>query len=321
MAEDAKDDDDDAAEADAAEARHALEGRGPCRPVRVDLEPELVESLPLLTLSEVRDPRVEHEGRLLPSHDWIVYDVTEFADHHPGGRDLLLTAAGLDLGHFFDNYTAHGESDKAAVWLAAMAAGRLSDADARLARESTDSAAHVERRRRLLGCARRRVLLVAATLPLWMAACGCVRLVGRLLPPLGRLLARLLPVSVPGLTAGAERLEAREDGGEGDGAPSVAVIGGGIAGCGAAWALRRSGFRVTLYEARAEASGNARTFDWDFSAHRPGAAEDERTVRSCCSVTAWPSLFYKNYTCLLEELRVETVHQPLSEVILERGRP
>lgn len=28
----------------------------------------------------------------------------------------------------------------------------------------------------------------------------------------------------------------------------VAVVGGGIAGCAAAWALRRGGVRVTLYE-------------------------------------------------------------------------
>ena len=94
----------------------------------------------------------------------------------------------------------------------------------------------------------------------------------------------------------------------------MAVIGGGIAGCGAAWALRRAGFRVTLFEARAHVSGNARTHDWDFSKVRPDAdaTEEDRTVRSCCSVTAWPPLFYKNYTALLDVLGVETVHQPLS---------
>ena len=30
------------------------------------------------------------------------------------------------------------------------------------------------------------------------------------------------------------------------------------------------------------------------------------------SVTAWPPLFYKNYTALLETLDIPTVHQPLS---------
>jgi cytochrome b involved in lipid metabolism len=34
-----------------------------------------------------------------------VYDVTSFAGDHPGGKELLRTAAGLDLGHFFANYT------------------------------------------------------------------------------------------------------------------------------------------------------------------------------------------------------------------------
>ena len=77
---------------------------------------------------------------------------------------------------------------------------------------------------------------------------------------------------------------------------------------GAAWTLARSGFDVTLYEAREQISGNARTFTWDFSPYR-GRGE---TVESCVSVTAWPPDFYKNYTCLLDYLGIETVHQPLS---------
>lgn len=35
-------------------------------------------------------------------------------------------------------------------------------------------------------------------------------------------------------------------------------------------------------------------------------------MKSCVSVTAWPPVFYKNYTALLEKLNIETVHQPLS---------
>ena len=44
-------------------------------------------------------------------------------------------------------------------------------------------------------------------------------------------------------------------------------------------------------------SGNARTFDWH--GYEKGQFDDD-TVRSCVSVTAWPPIFYKNYTALLD---------------------
>ena len=53
-----------------------------------------------------------------------------------------------------------------------------------------------------------------------------------------------------------------DDGKEASKRGVVAVVGGGIAGCGAAWMLARDGFEVHLYEARTATSGNARTFDW-----------------------------------------------------------
>lgn len=295
---------------------------GPGKRVKVPLDPELLASLPIIPLSQLEHPTGEHKNKLLVSHEGIVYDVTEFANHHPGGKDLLLTATGLDLGHFFDNYTVHGNSDKASNWLANMAVGKLSESDAKMARERTTSVVHVEQRHKWLNKARRRIVFIAATLPMWMTVRTAVRFVGWCIPSLGRLLARLVPVAVPGLSVGAEPLKINsgkkgeaevEEGGVvkvKEGAPKVAVIGGGIAGCGTAWALRQSGFDVTLYEAREQISGNARTFDWDFSPFC--SKEEEKIVKSCCSVTAWPPLFYKNYTCLLNTLDVETVHQPLS---------
>ena len=293
------------------------EGGGPGKRVKVPLDPELIDSLPTLDLSMVQNPSGEFSGRLLVSHEGIVYDVTEFVNHHPGGKDLILTATGLDLGHFFDNYTVHGNTEKAANWLSSMAVGKLSESDVKLAKERTTSVVHVERRHKWLNKARRRIVFIAATLPMWMSVRTAVRFVGWFVPSLGRLLARLVPVAVPGLSVGAEPLLIENDEGEakeGDAAPrpKVAVIGGGIAGCGTAWALRQSGFDVTLFEAREQISGNARTFDWDFSKQRPNSPKDEQIVKSCCSVTAWPPLFYKNYTCLLNELNIETVHQPLS---------
>lgn len=294
---------------------------GPGKRVKVPLDPELVESLPTLPLSEVSKPTGENKGKMLVSHEGIIYDVTEFINHHPGGKDLLLTANGLDLGHFFDNYTVHGNTDKAAGWLQSMAIAKLSPEDAKLARERTTAVVHVERRHLWLNKARRRIVFIAATLPMWMTVRGCVRFVGWFIPSFGRLLAKLVPVSVPGLTVGAEPLTIEDakatTSGDDDvpevtpNAPTVAVIGGGIAGCGTAWSLRQSGFKVTLFEARQQISGNARTFDWDFSPFR-SSSDDEQTVKSCCSVTAWPPLFYKNYTCLLNKLNIETVHQPLS---------
>ena len=61
------------------------------------------------------------------------------------------------------------------------------------------------------------------------------------------LISRLLndlQVTVPGYSVGAEPLDAAQLVETTGQAPSVAVIGGGIAGCGAAWCLQRSGFQV-----------------------------------------------------------------------------
>jgi cytochrome b involved in lipid metabolism len=269
-AEDTTDDEDDESQ------------EGPGKPVRVPLDPELVESLPLLPRSVLTSPTGEYANRHLVSYQGIIYDITEFIHHHPGGKDLALTASGLDLHHFFSNYIVHGETAKAANWLASLAIGKLSDSDAKLSKERTDAKAHVQRRHVWLNRARRRMIVITASLPFWMTIRSAVRMVGSLSNRLGRWLAYLVPVSVPGLTTGAEPLPLPQEEGE---APSVAVIGGGIAGCGAAWALRLSGYNVTLFEAREQISGNARTFDWDFGPYR--SKNEERTVKSCCSVTAW----------------------------------
>jgi len=322
--------DDSTEESDEQSTNPNEDSEGPGKPVKVNLDPELLASLPTLPLSIVQNPTGEYKNRMLVTYQGIIYDITEFINHHPGGKDLILTANGLDLSHFFNNYTVHGNTDKAAHWLSNMAIGKLSTEDAIKSKEGTNSVVHVQRRHYWLNKARRRIVFIAATLPMWMTVRSCVRMVGWVVPSLGRLLAKLVPVTVPGLTRGAEPLliegSDEESAEEFDGkeaakkepptltneAPTVAVIGGGIAGCGTAWALRQSGFKVTLFEAREQISGNARTFDWDFSNQRPNSPPSEQIVKSCCSVTAWPPLFYKNYTCLLNTLDVETVHQPLS---------
>lgn len=85
-------------------------------------------------------------------------------------------------------------------------------------------------------------------------------------------------------------------------AKRVAIIGGGIAGVGAAWALKRSGFPVQLFEKTPALGGNAKTFKWDF---------ESKTVESPLLVVAWPTVYYRNYKLLLDELGIETTEMPI----------
>ena len=299
--------------------------------VKVDLEAEVVDELPLMALADVQATAVDSGedggGKLYVCYEGIVYDVTDFANEHPGGREMLLSATGKDLSHFFEcvcvgvfarratshppprpprrNYTVHGMSDKASNWLAPLAVGKLSAEEAATAKALSTPEAHVRTRMKLLGHARRKLLAITTSLPLWMSLRSLVRLVGWGLPSLGRWIAACLPVTVPGLSPGAEPL--RKGG-------RVAVVGGGIAGCGAAWALARDGYEVVLYEGRGCLAGNARTFDWTGFAPGTGCENTgvDGTVKSCVSVTAWPPVLYKNYTALLAEIGVETTAMPLS---------
>ena len=289
---------------------------------KVVVEVDDVDSLPTMSLDEVRATgkkrrwwSLRREKRILVSYDGIVYDVTEFALAHPGGRELLLTAAGCDLSHFFANYTVHGDSQKAAEWLAPLAVGKLSPEDAKLAVETTTPAKHTEQRLERVWSARRRLLGIACiVLPAGVAARALIRFVGTFLSStVAKFFARGLlltsGVSTPGFSPGAEPLEAEspEDGKK----TRVAVVGGGIAGCGAAWMLTRAGYDVTIYEARPHLAGNARTFDWT-------GFQDLDTVKSCVSVTAWPPLLYKNYEALLKTLQIETIPMPLSWFLVSK---
>jgi predicted NAD/FAD-binding protein len=89
--------------------------------------------------------------------------------------------------------------------------------------------------------------------------------------------------------------------------PSVAVVGGGIAGVGAAWALRRSGYPVTLFEKSPALGGNARTFRWQL---------EDGHVDSPLLVIAWPSQYYHNYHALLAELDIEKTTLPIAYYVV-----
>ena len=83
----------------------------------------------------------------------------------------------------------------------------------------------------------------------------------------------------------------------------VGVIGGGIAGVGAAWSLHRAGYEVELFERGPALGGNAKTFRWTVEG---GHAE------SPLLVVAWPQMYYHNYELLLGELGVGIEPLPIS---------
>lgn len=256
------------------------------------------DGLKVISLDEVLKHTTE-KGGIWVTYNGFVYDVTPFLDNHPGGRELILTAGGLDLEHFFSNYKVHMASDKAQNYLDGMKIGKLTPADAQRAKELTTPAKHVESRMAVLGAARRRMMLVVATMPFWLLLRFLLRLIGLLLPAIPKAVAKLLPVSVPLYGSGSHVPPKKSDGSK----TRIAVIGGGIAGSGCAYALSKAGYAVTLYEARQQLSGNARTFDWDVKG---------KQVKTCVSVTAWPANLYKNYVLLLKELGVQTKPQHLS---------
>ena len=83
----------------------------------------------------------------------------------------------------------------------------------------------------------------------------------------------------------------------------IAVIGGGIAGAGAAWSLHRAGYEVELFEKGRALGGNAKTFRWQTES---GHAD------SPLLVVAWPQMYYHNYEQLLRELGVGITTLPIS---------
>ena len=90
----------------------------------------------------------------------------------------------------------------------------------------------------------------------------------------------------------------------------IGVIGGGIAGVGAAWSLHRAGYDVELFEKAPALGGNAKTFRWRT---QDGHAE------SPLLVVAWPQRYYHNYELLLGELGVDITTLPISYFVQTPG--
>jgi len=85
---------------------------------------------------------------------------------------------------------------------------------------------------------------------------------------------------------------------------TIGIVGGGIAGVGAAWSLHRAGYQVELFEKDPALGGNAKTFRWPLEGG--GYAE------SPLLVVAWPQMYYHNYELLLTELGVGITTLPIS---------
>jgi predicted NAD/FAD-binding protein len=83
----------------------------------------------------------------------------------------------------------------------------------------------------------------------------------------------------------------------------IGVVGGGIAGVGAAWSLHRAGYEVEIFEKGPALGGNAKTFRWSVD----GAHADSPLL-----VVAWPQMYYHNYELLLNELGVGIGTLPIS---------
>jgi predicted NAD/FAD-binding protein len=96
-----------------------------------------------------------------------------------------------------------------------------------------------------------------------------------------------------------------------DGTPiRIAVIGGGIAGTSAAWALNdlksrlpdgSPQLKVTLFEERTELGGNAKTHKW---VPKGSPNDDAASVRTGLSVLGWPAAYFKNYEVLMRRLEI-----------------
>lgn len=92
-------------------------------------------------------------------------------------------------------------------------------------------------------------------------------------------------------------------------AKRVAVVGSGIAGAGAAWALNRAGIDVVVYEKKPRVGGNAKSMTWDV---------DGEPVETGLAVLAWPEKFFHNYNALVAELGVETEEHDIRFFVAER---
>ncbi len=91
----------------------------------------------------------------------------------------------------------------------------------------------------------------------------------------------------------------------------VAVIGGGIAGMGCAFALFRAGIEPMVFEREPFVGGNAKTHEWSLP--------DGTRLTTGLSVLAWPTLYFHNYSRLVRELGVASQPTPPLRYMIRDG--
>jgi predicted NAD/FAD-binding protein/cytochrome b involved in lipid metabolism len=265
------------------------------------------EDLPLVSLDELR--KHTEADSLWVVYGGVVYDVTNYVAEHPGGGDTLLQAGGQDLEVIWRHYPIHTQQDITSV-LQPYQVGRLSVDDAAALGDEggpVEAAAALQAAKSAKLRSRKRLGVLVVTswsASLWWSTRWLLRALGTILPSLVNFLADALPCSVPGF-GGAAALPA-EDSTTGR-RHRVAVVGGGIAGSSCAYSLAKSGFDVTVYEAREQLGGNAQTATF------PTA--DGTRVTQDLSVVYWAPEFYRNYAALLETIGVKPAPVQIPYVI------
>jgi hypothetical protein len=82
----------------------------------------------VISISEVRSHNSGSSCWVV--HDGIVYDVTDFIYHHPGGSEAILSAAGQNLEPFWEKFLVHSRRSLSLDTLHKYRIGRLSSDDA-----------------------------------------------------------------------------------------------------------------------------------------------------------------------------------------------
>ena len=82
-------------------------------------------NLPLFSAEEVQQHSTEKDAWII--HRGKVYDVSEFLERHPGGKDILLAYAGQDVTVLMTQEELHKHTTFAYGWLGKYLIGRLKD--------------------------------------------------------------------------------------------------------------------------------------------------------------------------------------------------
>lgn len=90
-----------------------------------DLQPEVEREETSFSYEEVT--RHNKEGDTWVIHGGKVYDVSNFLERHPGGKDILLNNSGQDVTSTMNDDKLHRHSKIAYGWLHKYYIGRLQE--------------------------------------------------------------------------------------------------------------------------------------------------------------------------------------------------